>query len=394
MDYKICKNKISFLRNPKRKICDYKFYKNNSSNLMTERKIEDIIITNGNGNYNNNNNNNPVEFKESEKISIKSLNSYIKNKLKLKLTLQKQIGQGGFGVVYAGRMNHKTIAVKVEKVIDSHDESCLLDEYKIYSRLNGKSHSSHSSHGSHDNKEEDKSYGLPKCLYFNPHDKHYKIMVLPMYGDNLEYLMKRQSEQRFSHVTVLKIGYQVLILLEKIHQMGIVHLDVKPDNILTLISNNKDQGLGNSLLTLIDYGLSKTFEERNGLHKKQKSGDFRGSNRYMSLNIHRGESPSRRDDFQSLAYTLIYLAKGSLPWQGINDSNTSKVRDIIYTLKKETCPKELCHGLPQVFEQFLKYSIKLRFEERPDYDTFKNRFFNTIVELTGQPGLDYKMDWN
>ena len=42
-----------------------------------------------------------------------------------------------------------------------------------------------------------------------------------------------------------------------------------------------------------------------------------GTIRYLSINSHLGLTPSQWDDLESLLYTIVYLAKGGLPWQGV-----------------------------------------------------------------------------
>ncbi len=64
-------------------------------------------------------------------------------------------------------------------------------------------------------------------------------------------------------------------------------------------------------LYLIDFGLCKRYLKKK---KKKKVIKMCGTLRYCSIRTHLGEELSRRDDLESFGYTLIYLAKGKLPW--------------------------------------------------------------------------------
>jgi hypothetical protein len=56
---------------------------------------------------------------------------------------------------------------------------------------------------------------------------------------------------------------------------------------------------------------------------------------FASINAHRGMELSRRDDIESLIYTLIYLAMGNLPWKNINIKKKSERHSIIMLMKEE-----------------------------------------------------------
>jgi hypothetical protein len=68
---------------------------------------------------------------------------------------------------------------------------------------------------------------------------------------------------------------------------------------------------------LIDYGLAKKFIfDKTGDHvSNERGGEFAGSLRYCSVAAHEGRKSARKDDLESLAYTLIDLGMGDLPWR-------------------------------------------------------------------------------
>merc|ERR1719193_778872 len=101
--------------------------------------------------------------------------------------------------------------------------------------------------------------------------------------------------------------------------------------------------------------------------------------------------PSRRDDLESLGFTLIYFALGRLPWQGFK----AKTRREFYKMvmqKKITTPAEiLCRYLPTEFATYIRYCWALDFNEKPQYK-FLRQLFRKLLFRKGY-SYDYLFDW-
>lgn len=152
-------------------------------------------------------------------------------------------------------------------------------------------------------------------------------------------------------------------------------------------------GQRGNLVYVIDFGLAKKFRDpATNLHIPYRDKKrLTGTARYTSINSHLGVEQSRRDDLESLAYVLLYFLRGSLPWQGIGNTNKRKYNKVMQ--QKMTTPSdELCHGFPREFAMFLQYARSLRFNDRPDY-SFSRKLFRDLFIRQGFQ-YDYIFDWS
>ncbi len=156
---------------------------------------------------------------------------------------------------------------------------------------------------------------------------------------------------------VTKYCIMILQIIKKIHDKGIVHRDIKPDNIMIGLIKS-DNGFTEKRVYLIDFGLSIFYISNKKHNINFKMNNQVGTQIFMSKNIHEGNDYSRRDDIISILYTVVYLIKGALPWDGLPN---------IYDIKLILTTEEICLGIPNVFKKLLDYAYSLKFEERPDY---------------------------
>lgn len=259
--------------------------------------------------------------------------------------VRRLLGEGGFGRVYAGTDTRTggAVAIKTE-ALDAPVPQLLIEHKVLHGDLAG-------------------VFGFPRAYWFSvEHGVH--VLVMERLGADLEHLRGAAPGGVLPCATVMDVARQVLQRLAALHSRGIIHRDVKPDNLL--------YGLGpaSGTVFLIDFGLAKRVAAPGHDHIPADTQRKRliGTPRFTSINCHLGHQQSRRDDLEALVYVLVYLVKGSLPWQGLpapgpDDTNYSA----ICAAKQAAEPPVLCVGLPPVFAYTLAYARGLAFDALPDY---------------------------
>ncbi|KAL5221821.1 hypothetical protein ABZP36_026534 [Zizania latifolia] len=265
-----------------------------------------------------------------------------------KYRVDKKLGKGGFGQVYVGRRMLANgpgaieVALKFEHRTSKGCNHGPPYEWQVYNTLGG-------------------IHGVPRVHYKGRQGEYY-VMVMDMLGPSLWDVWNNNSHT-MSVEMVACIAIEAISILEKMHSKGYVHGDVKPENFLLGPSGTPEE----KRLFLVDLGLATKWKDSStGFHVEydQRPDVFRGTVRYASVHAHLGRIGSRRDDLESLAYTLVFLLRGRLPWQGYQGENKGF---LVCKKKMATSPESLCCFCPQAFREFVEYVVNLKFDEEPDY---------------------------
>lgn len=264
-----------------------------------------------------------------------------------KYEILEKIGEGTFGKVFKGKniRSGEKIAIKIQH---KDIENVLKHEAKIYKHLKNIS-------------------TIPTIRNYGT-DFGFNYLILDILGSSL-------SDIKINQYECTKYMIQSINIIEKVHDAGIIHRDIKPDNFLL------DKIDGNNI-KLIDFGLSKYYLTGDKNHIEERTDrKLIGTAKYSSLNIHNGIEPSRRDDIESLCYTFIQLYGIELPWNKIIDeNNNTEIKEHyndIKNIKQESL--DWLYDIPGEFLIILLYCRKLKFNERPNYEYIRKLLENLLT---------------
>ena len=249
-----------------------------------------------------------------------------------KYELLEKLNEGSFGQVYKGKhvRTGELVAIKIERKTDTG--SSLKNEARVYQYLA-------------------KEPGFLNLKWYQT-DEQYSYLVVDLLVCSLTRLIKIKGQIPIK--VVLQLGIQMIKRIETLHNKYLLHRDIKPDNFM--LGSNKQ-------LFLIDFGLCKRYDH-DGVHIKETQNlnkSIIGSVNFVSLNVHNGIEPGRRDDIESCIYIILYLLQsGELSWFKEKDINK------IYFLKEQLTNTNN-HSYSPFMNCMINQVRSLAFNEAPNY---------------------------
>ncbi len=241
--------------------------------------------------------------------------------------IKKTIGSGGMSTVYLAQDTRldRDVAVKVLRIDpklglgEKGRKEIILrfrQEAKAAARLN------------HPN--------IVSIYHVGQQGEQYYIIMEYLDGSSLGYLMK--STERFSAETVIRWMGQVCDGLHFAHEHGVIHRDIKPDNLIVL---------KNGTVKITDFGIARL---ENSELVRTKDETFMGTIYYCSPEqLREFKNIDRRTDIFSLGVVLYQLLTGKLPFQGESIADTI---DTIIT-KDPAPPRRISPEIPGALERIV-----------------------------------------
>ncbi|MBI5359800.1 MAG: tetratricopeptide repeat protein [Planctomycetes bacterium] len=217
-------------------------------------------------------------------------------------TLEKELGQGGMGIVYLAFDPSLKRHVAL-KIITSTDKE-MLERFQREARAAARL----------------KHPNIAQVYEIGVADKQNFYTMDYIEGTSLEKLIETGEQLDFKYIA--HIIYQVAMALNYAHDQKIIHRDIKPANILI-----NEEGSA----YIVDFGLAKQLT---GLDRSlTMSGSTVGTPDYMSPEQATGDKDiDPRSDIFSLGATLFHCITGKLPFDG------EHIYDIFSKILNEEAP--------------------------------------------------------
>jgi ligand-binding sensor domain-containing protein len=261
-----------------------------------------------------------------------------------KYRIDEKIGSGGYGAVYrATHMSMKCpVAVKVFKPSPGNDSAEALERFQ--------------------------QEAVSACRIHHPNA--VAVLDSGTSSDGIAYLVmellngrtlarEMSIKGKLSVQRTARILIPVCDVLSKAHSMGIVHRDIKPDNIFL------HYGQEGEVVKVVDFGIAKLMESTGSVEIKNltATGGILGTPTYIAPERIQNQPYDGRSDVYSLGVVLYEMLCGQLPFESISGN----VWSIIHMHLKETPrpPREVNPTIPEAVEALILRTLEKDPKKRP-----------------------------
>jgi serine/threonine protein kinase len=227
----------------------------------------------------------------------------------------REIGSGGMGTVYEGEnlRIRRRVAIKVMRATDEPSAE-LIARFEREAQVASQIPSDH----------------ITEVLDMGELDNgHHFIVMEFLAGESLASRMDRTG--RFDPKELVMLVRQVLAALSAAHAAGVIHRDIKPDNVFIL----GEKAGQNDFVKLLDFGVSKV-RRAGEMQQLTQTGAVVGTPSYMAPEQVGGAEASPLWDLYAVGVLLYRGLTGDVPYKSL------QLNDLVYkiSLGRFTPPRE------------------------------------------------------
>jgi len=246
--------------------------------------------------------------------------------------LIEPLGKGGMAVVYRARdrMLERLVAVKVLREDYTQDQA-FLDRFRQEAKA--------AANLSHPNIVTVHDFGLDQGQLF--------IVMEFVPGTDLKTLVKQRG--RFTAEEAVPLLVQACAGIGYAHRAGLVHCDVKPQNLLVTPDMR---------LKVTDFGIARALST---IHPDEKSEIVWGSPQYFSPEQAAGAAPSPASDVYSLGVIMYEMLTGSLPFRATTAAQLARLHLDAEPIPISELLPDISPALPEIISKVLSKEPSQRY---------------------------------
>lgn len=284
---------------------------------------------------------------------------YVGKRLDGRYEIEEIIGEGGMAVVYSARDIQDDIPVAVKIMRDEY-----LENQEFIKRFKDES----------------------KAIAVLSHDNIVKVYDVS-FGDRIKYIVMEYIDGITLKDYIDKNGpidwrnavhfvLQTLKALQHAHDKGIIHRDVKPQNIMLLENGN---------IKVTDFGIARF--SKNQSETSSGSNKAIGSVHYVSPEQARGDPTDAKSDLYSLGVTMYEMLTGKVPFE-----DDSAVSVALMQLQSDPVPpRRLNPDIPEGLEEIIIKAMQK--DPRKRYHS-ASEMYSDILKVKKNPSIRFNYNYD